>query len=117
MTHYIYEARPLKTLLLNCNKIAACALLLKTLLSERPISINFHMERSGGHLSFYRYHYASFFDHLTYGKVAFQPVDYTTLEKFILHGSGYTDGCKFELSAEQKNMVDQLIVIAEDYEN
>ncbi len=119
MTTYQYGAQSLQALLLKCNKIDACAPLLKTLLSQCPVGVNFHMRRNGSDLVFaYDYHYPTMLPHFFSSddrKATFWSNHKTTLEKYISHGFNYDNTAKFELSAQQKDIVEQLRVIKNDY--
>src|SRR6185437_7720063 len=42
--------------------------------------------------------------------------DNITLERYILHGRGYTDEAKFEFSAEQMEIIYKLAEIANEYQ-
>src|SRR6185437_10467694 len=111
-----HSATTIQNLIKHCLKINACAPLLKILLPQSPIAVNFYMVNVGD-LQFEGHLYPSktykFFSYLGMSYLfADLHADNITLERYILHGRGYTDEAKFEFSAEQMEIIYKLAEIA-----
>lgn len=118
MTTYKSGAAKIHTLIRDCSKIEACAPLLKKLLSQCPVGVNFSMESEYNTLVFKGSFHPSIWTHGLGGlfnndRKRFWHTDITLQE--YNNGCYYNNETQFEFSAEQWDTLTKLDLIKQDY--